>query len=216
MRAGRLAGLVVGGLLLTPGAALASSACPGDEQIPTAATASDAAAALVCDINVFRGNYGLGPVRLDSRLQSPAQDLASDMAAHHFLSHVSSDGRTARDRMTAAGYIDGTSDALVLENVDWGNSFYASPLATAFGWMKSDSHREHMLDPSMQDVGVGIAFGPMQDGGAGGVFYVADFGMRAAQQASSSTRPQACRSRKRTRHRVRRHARRIHHKRCGS
>jgi uncharacterized protein YkwD len=219
MRAGRLAGLLVGGLLLTaPGAASASTACPGDDQIPTAATAPDAIAALVCDINVARTRNGLPPVRLDARLQPPAQDLASDMAANAFLSHTSSDGRTTLDRIMGSAYAAGASSLVVLENVDWGSGLYGTPLATTFGWMKSDEHRAHMLDPGMQDIGVGIAEGSLD--GTRGVFYVADFGTRIGATAENDAPAlrrapaprRACNSRARSRHRVKGHLRRVRSK----
>jgi uncharacterized protein YkwD len=198
-------------LFTTPGVS-ASAACPDDEQVPTAATAPQAAAALVCDINTLRGRQGLGPVRLDQQLNAPAQDLATDMAAHHFLSHDSSNGRTTQDRIVASGYITGAADWLVLENVDWASEVYATPLATALGWMNSEQHRDNLLNPAVEDVGVGIAEGPVTAGGDRGVFYVADLGTR--RTAAPTTSRIACGARrKRVTHRVRRHARRIHHKR---
>jgi uncharacterized protein YkwD len=214
MRAGRLAFLVVGGLLLvTPGAASASVACPHDEQIPTAATAPDAIASLVCDINVMRGRNGVSPVRLDARLQAPAQDLASDMAANGFLSHTSSDGRTTFDRIVASAYALAAPSLIALENVDWGSGLYSTPLATTFAWMNSDAHRAHMLDPGMQDIGIGVAEGSLD--GTQGAFYVADFGTRhdaSAVTDAASRHRHACSSRKRARHRVKRHVRRLRSK----
>lgn len=224
MRAGRLAPLVVGGLLLiAPGAASASAACPGDDQVPTAATAPEATAALVCDINVFRRRNNLSPVSVDPRLQGPAQDLASDMAANHFVSHTSSDGRTTMDRVVNSPYPLGAEDWTVLENVDWGSGWYSTPIATAFGWLNSDEHREHMLDPDMQNVAIGIAEGAMTTDGVSGVFYVADFGARTSPpaiaaspmqtQTQTQTQPRACSSRthatRRTKHRTKHRTRRV-------
>jgi uncharacterized protein YkwD len=211
--------LVVGLLVGAPAGASASAACPGDDQVPTAATSREAAAALVCDINVVRGQNGLGPVHLDDRLAGAAQDLASDMATHHFLSHVSSDGRTTEDRIVASPYVAGAASWLALENIDWGTDMYGTPLAATIGWTRSDEHRAHMLDPSITDVGIGIANGSTTAGGTSGVFYVADFGMRgsaaaaAAPAGAASKPPRACSSRRRARHRVkhrvRHHTRRV-------
>jgi uncharacterized protein YkwD len=160
---------------VSPAGAAGSVACPGDDR---ATTGLEGAAALVCDINVLRGRQGLRPLRWSWPLRLSAQDLASDMAAHQFVSHVSSDGRTIWDRVVEAGYTRDAPAPVILENGDWGSYPYSSPLATAFGWLESPAHREHMLDPDMEDIGIGIAEGPMRSGGADGYFYVADFGTR--------------------------------------
>lgn len=187
MRAWTLAGVVGGLLFATCGSASASTACPGDEQSATAA-------ALVCDLNTVRAQHGLQPLRPDARLAAAAQDLATDMAAHHFLSHISSDGRTPLERLTASGYMG--LGALVLENLDWGSDVFSSPLATTYAWMNSDTHRAHLLDPAVRDVGVGIARGSMTAAGVQGAFYVADFGRRERTRCSK------------------RRLRGVHHRRC--
>jgi hypothetical protein len=99
--------------------------------------------------------------------------LASDTSAHHFLSHVSSDGRPTRNRIVASAYAVGATAWTALGNVDWGSGVYGTPFATAFGWFNSSEHREHMLDPQVEGVGVGIAEGRVTADGARGVFYVA-------------------------------------------
>lgn len=74
-----------------------------------------------------------------------------------------------------------------------------------------------MLDPSVTDIGIGVAEGPMTDGGVHGVFYVADFGARGAgTPVGTASKPaRACRSRKRGKLAARHRARRIHHtRRC--
>ena len=201
-------GAVQGLLLLTSGAASASTACPGDERIPTAATAPSAASALVCDINAIRGRHDLKPLRWNDTVAQPAQSHASDMAAHGFLSHTSSDGRGPMARIAATGYFDGWPAQLVLENVEWGSYAYATPLATAIGWMKSDDHRAHLLDPQAQDIGVGVAQGPLTAGGVSGAFYVAVFAARGTvvRSAKLKQRRRACS--------VRSKRHRLQHKHC--
>jgi uncharacterized protein YkwD len=162
-------------LAATPVGAAGSTACPGDDR---ASTGLEAAAALVCDINVLRARNDLAPVGWNWRLRLSAQDLADDMAANHFIGHVSSDGRTLWDRVAATGYFDGAPAPVVLENVDWGSSPYSTPLATASGWMDSAAHRAHLLDPDVEEIGIGIAEGAVRSDGVDGLFYVADFGTR--------------------------------------
>lgn len=203
MRAGMLA--VVGAVLVilpsTPGVASASSACPGDERIPTPITSPDAARALVCDINVIRERHDLVPLRWNDTVAGPAQEFAQELAARRVISHESADGATPKDRVFATGYFDGFPSWLVLENVDWGSYAYATPLATAVGWMQSTEHRSNLLDPQAQDIGVGISQGGLDGRTGSGTFYVADFAARGTFVRTVKKR-RACTTRKR--HSVRR------------
>ena len=200
MRAGMLAvvGAVLGILVFTSGTASASTACPGDERIPTAATTTDAGRALVCDINVIRGRHALAPLRWSDTIARPAQAFAQELAAGRSLSHESADGQTPKDRIFATGYFDGFPAWLVLENVDWGSHAYATPLATALGWMGSTDHRANVLDPQAQEVGVGVTQGELAGRSGTGIFYVADFAARgtAVKAVKAKPRRRACSTRK--------------------
>jgi uncharacterized protein YkwD len=203
-------------LLACCGGAAASAACPGDGRTPTAASAGDAAAALLCDLNSYRARENLAPLHDNARLRNSAQDLASDMAQHQFFSHTSSDGRTLVDRAKAGGYVAPGVAWLVRENIGWGSLALATPAATALGWMRSDLHRANLLDPEVEDVGIAVGFGSATAGGVSGVFYVADFGARhvttAARSTRTRTRTRRCRARsKRSVRRSRRNACRARH-----
>jgi uncharacterized protein YkwD len=195
-------GVVQAVLLLTSGVAVASTACPGDQQTPSAASAADAAQALVCDINVLRERHNLRPLRSSDTVAQPAQQFANELAARHAISHVSADGRTVKDRIFATGYFDGFAAWLVLENVDWGSALYSTPVATAFGWMESNEHRANLLDPQAAVIGVGIAQGELAGRTGSGTFYVADFAARGEtiKSVRSTKHRRACAKRKR--HRV--------------
>jgi uncharacterized protein YkwD len=191
--------MVQGVLLFMAGSALASAACPSDERIPTAASAADAARALVCDINVIRGRHDLAPVRWNDTVAQPAQSFAEELAVRHEISHTSTDGRAPKDRVFATGYFDGFAAWLVLENVEWGSSVYATPLATAVGWMQSTEHRANLLDPQAQEIGVGVAQGELADHPGSGTFYVADFAARGdtIKSARTTRKRRTCTARKR-------------------
>ena len=197
-------GAVVGVLLLSAGIASASTACPTDQRIPTAASAADAAEALVCDINVMRERHDLRPLRWNDTVAQPAQAFATELAARRSITHESSDGRTPKDRIFATGYFDGFAAWLVLENVDWGSYAYSTPLATALGWMQSSAHRANLLDAQAEEIGIGVAQGELAGHPGSGTFYVADFAARGdtIKSARSTKKRHACTKRKR--HGVRR------------
>jgi uncharacterized protein YkwD len=164
--------------------ASASSACAATGVQPTAATARDAAATVVCEINALRAGGGLPPLRPNPRLASAAQRFAHDMAARHYFSHVTPGGVDLTGRVRRTGYLKGAAWSSLSEDIDWGSSVFSTPLAAAQGWMQSPPHRKNIMDPGMHDIGVGVAQGAACPGGDQGVFYVADFGWREAARSS--------------------------------
>jgi uncharacterized protein YkwD len=171
--------------------ASASVACPTDLVQPTTANADDAAFALLCDMNQLRQENGLKPLRWDWRLWYGAQQHATDMATRHYLSHFTLEGRGITDRIEPTGYIPDDPTWLLAENLGFGTQMLSSPLAIALGWMNSPPHRENLLDPEMRDAGVGIAEGPMTEGGPSGLIYVVDFGTRGSADSAQAGSVQA-------------------------
>jgi uncharacterized protein YkwD len=159
-------------------AAPASADCVGDAAIPTEATASQAAATLVCDINAVRARYGLGGLRPDLRLRFVATALVADMARSGKLSHVDSAGRDLTARVAATAYLRRPWRPLVLENIAWAEGSLASPSSILDDWMASAEHREKLLDPGVTDLGVAVAV-------RNGTYFAADFGSRGTARAAA-------------------------------
>lgn len=195
-----LLGLIPGtvcALALMAGPAWATDVCPGDEDEPTMATAPQAVAALVCDINVVRANNKLRPLKWDWRLWWVAHRRAGDMAKTQTFSHV----RDLADRAIGAGYVLGEGGAL-FENLGWAKGSDSMPLALTLGWLRSESHRVNILDRRVTDIGIGMAAGSAAPGGPTGLFYVAEFGNTGtALRAQAVDRPgrTACSSMRRPR-----------------
>ena len=177
--------------------ASASAACPADLTQPTMASAYDATAAIVCDINVYRAQNGLRPLRWDWRLWSAAQGQASDMAARHYASHFTPEGKGLTERVQPTGYIPNGLTWYLAENLGWGTNYLSTPLAIVLGWLDSPEHRENILDPQFRDIGVGMNVGAISENGESGIIYVADFGMRATPVDTLRIRGRAGRSRRR-------------------
>jgi uncharacterized protein YkwD len=175
-------------LLCVCTSASASAACPGDGLQPTLGTMSDSAQALVCDINDFRADNGLAPLRWNSRLATGAQGHADDMAARHYFAHVNPEGRDVVARIRPTGYIPSDAEWSLAENLGFGTSSLATPTAIVAGWVDSAPHSQNMLDPGMEDVGVGIAQGTMSGDAQPGMFYVTDFGARGSTAAGTASR----------------------------
>lgn len=104
-------------------------------------------------INAYRSNNGLGPVVLDDRLNALARGYARDLAAEAGKgAAIRPDGKLDA-RLVTAGYAQ--SD--VKESVTAG--YYT--LAEAFsGWRDSPPHRDVMLLPEAQDLGIAAVYLP--------------------------------------------------------
>lgn len=196
--------------------ASASDACPTDANLPTAVAAADVATALVCDINAVRSQQGLRPLNWDTRLSSAAAWMANDMAARHYVAHVTPDGVDLAGRVGPTGYIPADAPWSLAENLGWGTGVLSTPQAIVAGWMTSAPHRANILDPDLEDVGVGIAQGAISDGGETGTIYVADFGVRGTPASAAAPVVHSRAARHRHRRSVRRHhARHAHRARRG-
>lgn len=165
------------------GSAHASVACPDDLSPATNQNAPAAVVAIVCDINIVRTRGGLKPLRWDWRLWAPAQRMAADMGTRQYFSHVTLEGVHLEDRVAPTSYMSqDDSSWLLAENIGWGTNMYSTPLSIVLGWLNSPEHRANLLDPELEDIGVGMFEGAPVTGRNDGMIYVADFGRRPEPQ----------------------------------
>ena len=125
-------------------AAAQTTGCPVEE--PT----NPALQPVVDQINALRKTAGVAPLALNTLLTKAAQGHADDMARNNYFSHTSRDGRSAGQRITAAGY----SWSSWAENIAWGQADWA---AVVRGWTNSAGHRANMLNPRYRDIGLGVS-----------------------------------------------------------
>ena len=107
---------------------------------------------LLSATNQERANNGLGPLSLNSTLNSSAQSKANDMVNRDYWAHNTPDGQEPWVFFDAAGYQYQKAG----ENLAYG---FASSSATVTGWMNSPSHRANMLDSGYTEVGFGFTNG---------------------------------------------------------
>src|SRR3954449_9120806 len=171
--------------LAAPAGAQASAqdaACPGADAVPTAATIAQASQATLCLLNNERAAAGLHPVAEAQGLTQPSAAYSARMVAERFFAHVSPDGGTLVDRLTAAGYIAPDGDWTVGENIAWGQGDLATPRNIAVAWMNSPGHRHNILTGEFTEIGIGIALGTPGDP-SWGATYTTDFGAVAGHEA---------------------------------
>jgi uncharacterized protein YkwD len=151
------------------------AACPGADNVPTADTIAQASQATLCLLNNERAAAGLHPVAETPGLTQPSAAYSARMVAEGFFAHVSPDGGTLVDRLTAARYIAPDGDWTVGENIAWGQAELGTPRNIVVAWMNSPGHRHNILTGEFTEIGIGIALGTPGTP-TWGATYTTDFG----------------------------------------
>lgn len=97
-------------------------------------------------VNAAREKEGLDSLCLNSKLSVAAAEHSADQAKMGKMAHEGSDGSTAGDRATAAGYVWYG----IGENVAWN---YPDVQSAFDAWMESEGHRANILHPEFQHMG---------------------------------------------------------------
>lgn len=113
----------------------------------------NAARALGGDCGAMGSFAPAPPLLWQANLTCAARVHSGDMAEHDFFDHKSSDGHEAPWRYEQAGF----TGATWAENLGAG---YPSPTDAVEGWLASEIHCAHILDPKFVAIGVGYAFAP--------------------------------------------------------
>lgn len=101
--------------------------------------------------NQERTQLGLSALNANSELRAAAQTHTENMALQDFFDHTGLDGSSLGDRVNAAGY----DFSRAAENIAAGNP---TPEGVVEGWMNSPGHRANILNPDLQEIGVGYFF----------------------------------------------------------
>ncbi|HKY49885.1 MAG TPA: CAP domain-containing protein [Candidatus Limnocylindria bacterium] len=120
----------------------------------TPAAGSAVQDALFTAVGSYRTTRGLPAVAVSPTLQAAAQFMADDVASHGVpaIPHVSSDGRSARQRMADAGYpVDA---AFTSEIIAWGATTVAGAMDL---WRRSAPHAAVLNDGRYVAAGFGVA-----------------------------------------------------------
>lgn len=125
----------------------------GGEPASTVSTAALSTNNIVDATNRERLAAGLPPLILNSRLVQSAKIKTDDMIARQYFEHVSPTGEIVSDLGIKVGY-----DYVVMgENLALGNFINGDDVVAA--WMESSGHRENILNPDYQQIGVYAAKG---------------------------------------------------------
>ncbi len=115
-------------------------------------------------VNQARAANNLGPLKLNSSINSVAQAWANQMAANGEMTHNPSYSSQIPSGWSRAA-----------ENVAHG---YPSPSATHNAWMNSAGHRANILSGRYDDIGVGYTKGSITSKSANAAIFTTDFGWK--------------------------------------
>ncbi|MDX6718036.1 MAG: hypothetical protein QOJ63_290 [Solirubrobacteraceae bacterium] len=104
-------------------------------------------------INVYRAQNRLAPVKVSVALTKASDWLSADMARNDYFDHTDSLNRAFSKRISAFGYTGATRG----ENI----AGSANGTATAMFnlWKGSAAHKKNMLSASFKVIGIGRTFG---------------------------------------------------------
>src|SRR5213594_4146385 len=136
--------------LIALGSSASAVAATSIERNPQSAGAQSD---LIASINAYRSANGLQQVSANGALTAAATWMAGDMAAKGYIGHVSSDGRSPTQRMSAFGYP--ATSMYIGEDLGAG---YGAASAVLGGWQASAAHNAVLLNPNYNAIGVGLVY----------------------------------------------------------
>lgn len=125
-----------------------AAAPPSRVAVPPVSASGDVAAETIRLVNIQRARRGLGPLTADPKLTAAARFHAEYMAKNDCFDHTCRGGPTFIERIGKAGY----PYRAAAENIAAG---MASPAEIVEAWMTSKGHRANILNPDVDEAGVG-------------------------------------------------------------
>ena len=162
--------------LAVTGVAVASPAQP---RRPTAALSSLEQGVLT-DINAFRTEHNLAPLRLSAPLTASARMHSQEMAAKGYFAHESPDGAAFWKRIKAVYPQSTFRFWSVGENLLWSSPDVTAAAALKL-WLDSPEHRANLLAPAWREIGVSalhVTAAPGTFQGQDVTIVTTDFGVR--------------------------------------
>lgn len=105
--------------------------------------------------NGERSKLGLGSLKENSLLSEAARQKAADMFAFNYWAHVSPSGRTPWAFFTDVGYKYQYAGENLARD-------FREPEPIIRAWMNSASHKENMINPKYQEIGVAVVDGSLE------------------------------------------------------
>jgi uncharacterized protein YkwD len=160
-------------------AAVVASPTSARQQAPRVVTAQNALeSGVLVQINNFRRQHGLAPLRTSARLRAAADSHSASMASRGFFAHESANGSSFWQRVQR--FYPRKNYWSVGENLLW-SSPDVDPAGALNMWLNSPPHRQNLLTARWREIGlsaVHVDSAPGVYGGNAVTILTADFGVR--------------------------------------
>lgn len=130
--------------------------------------------------NQERQKMGLAPVSENAALDKAASLKAQNMFAENYWAHFAPSGKTPWDFILGAGYRFTFAGENLAKN-------FSDSSEIVKAWMASPTHRENLLNPKYQDIGIAVEEGILN--GQTTILVVQEFGATSALAAKPSAKP---------------------------
>lgn len=117
--------------------------------------------------NIERQKMGLSPVSENSALDKAAELKAQNMFQENYWAHFAPSGKTPWDFILGAGYKFTVAGENLAKN-------FSSSDDVVKAWMASQTHRDNLLNPKYQDIGIAVEEGVLN--GQKTILVVQEFG----------------------------------------
>ncbi len=104
-------------------------------------------------VNAYRAAHGSAPLRLEPKLMVAALSYAEDLARKDLISHRGSGGALLATWLRENNY----DPYRAAENLSGGQRDFDEAFAA---WVGSAHHRENLLDPDLQELGIAVVYRP--------------------------------------------------------
>jgi uncharacterized protein YkwD len=101
------------------------------------------------------------------------------MVDRGYFDHQRRGGPSLSQRIRRSGYLTRARSWSLGENIAWGEGSFASSQSIVTAWMESSGHRANILRRRYEHIGIGLAVGTPEGGGADAVTVTTDFGARS-------------------------------------
>ena len=127
----------------------------------TARSQTEGKSAILTAISRVRVASGLAPLALNPALEKAAQEHSDDMARKGYVDHIGSDGSSAVDRISNAGYPAWSSTRVAGELVYAGNKGFGEAMGFI---LNDDAERRILLNGHFREIGIGLSSATGADG----------------------------------------------------
>jgi uncharacterized protein YkwD len=170
---------LLGLLALSAGAEGASAArCKGADRPAAQMSGGKAAKLTLCLLNKERAKRGLHTLDANRKATKAARSHNRLMVRKNCFDHECPGEPDLVGRLTHSGYLPCSCSWTVGENIAWGSGSYGSPRRIVAGWMGSPPHRDNILNPRFEHIGVAVERGDPGTGYPRTATYTTDFGAK--------------------------------------